>query len=104
MLIHAEECIYHGRKSNLVEFQILPVESPIGVSTNLNVVESKLQLEFLLVENPIKEIWVLPWGPKSIKLVDSPTAQNLDEETVLQALHAQTNNWALVKNNAAAEA
>ena len=26
------ECIY-GRKSNLVEFQILPVESPIGVST-----------------------------------------------------------------------
>ena len=23
----------HGRKSNLVEFQILPVESPIGVST-----------------------------------------------------------------------
>ena len=25
--------ICHGRKSNLVEFQILPVESPIGVST-----------------------------------------------------------------------
>ena len=24
----------HGRKSNLVEFQILPVESPIGVSTS----------------------------------------------------------------------
>ena len=35
-LIHALnviECICHGRKSNLVEFQILPVESPIGVST-----------------------------------------------------------------------
>ena len=26
-------CICHGRKSNLEEFQILPVESPIGVST-----------------------------------------------------------------------
>ena len=25
--------ICHGRKSNLVEFQILPVESPIGIST-----------------------------------------------------------------------
>ena len=33
-------CICHGRKSNLVEFQILPVESPIGVSTNINLVES----------------------------------------------------------------
>ena len=44
-------CICHGRKSNLVEFQILPVESPIGV--------------------------------------------RLNEETVLQALHAETNNWAV---------
>ena len=41
--------ICHGRKSNLVEFQILPVESPIGVSTsrksnstNINLVESPL--------------------------------------------------------------
>ena len=32
--------ICHGRKSNLVEFEILPVESPIGVSTNINLVES----------------------------------------------------------------
>ena len=37
-------CLCHGRKSNLVEFQILPVESPM------------------------KEIWLLPWGPKSNKL------------------------------------
>ena len=29
-------CICHGRKSNLVEFQILPVENP----TNINLVES----------------------------------------------------------------
>ena len=34
--------ICHGRKSNLVEFQILPVESPIGVSTNINLVESQI--------------------------------------------------------------
>ena len=39
-----------------------------------------------------------------MKLVDSPTAQNLEEETVLQALHAETNNWAVVTKNAAAEA
>ena len=26
--------ICHGRKSNLVEFQTLPLESPIGVSTS----------------------------------------------------------------------
>ena len=35
-------CIWHGRKSNLVEFQILLVESPIGVSTNINLVESPI--------------------------------------------------------------
>ena len=34
--------ICHGRKSNLVEFQILPVESPVGVSTNINLVESPI--------------------------------------------------------------
>ena len=34
--------IWHGRKFNLVEFQILPVESPIGVSTNINLVESPI--------------------------------------------------------------
>ena len=34
--------ICHGRKSNLVEFQILPVKSPIGVSTNINLVESPI--------------------------------------------------------------
>ena len=28
-----KQYIWHGRKSNLAEFQILPVESPIGVST-----------------------------------------------------------------------
>ena len=39
-----------------------------------------------------------------INLVDSPTAPNLDEETVLQALHAGTNNWAVVTKNTAAEA
>ena len=35
-------CICHGRKSNLVEFQILPEESPVGVSTNINLVESPI--------------------------------------------------------------
>ena len=34
--------IYHDRKSNLVEFQILLVESPIGVSTNIKFVESPI--------------------------------------------------------------
>ena len=34
--------ICHGRKSNLVEFQILPVESPIGVSTKINWVETPI--------------------------------------------------------------
>ena len=34
--------VCHGRKSNLVEFQILLVESPIGVSTNINLVESPI--------------------------------------------------------------
>ena len=60
--------ICHGRKSNLVEFQILPVESPIGVSTSI---ESPIGVStnINLVENPIKEIWVLPWGPNSNKLV-----------------------------------
>ena len=31
----AKQCLCHGRKSNLVEFQILLVESPIGVSTSI---------------------------------------------------------------------
>ena len=35
------EKICHGRRSN-PEFQILPVESPIGVSTNTNLVESTI--------------------------------------------------------------
>ena len=38
--------ICHGRKSNLVEFQIrlefLPVEISIGLSTNINLVESPI--------------------------------------------------------------
>ena len=34
--------ISHGRKSNLVEFEILPVESPIGVSTKINLVKSAI--------------------------------------------------------------
>ena len=29
-------------KLNLVEFQIIPVESPIGVSTKINLVESSI--------------------------------------------------------------
>ena len=29
-------CICHGRNFNLVEFEILPVESPTGVSTGRN--------------------------------------------------------------------
>ena len=35
LLLHYCDNLYicHGRKSNLVGFQILPVESPIGVST-----------------------------------------------------------------------
>ena len=37
--------IYYGvRKSNLVEFEILLVENPFGVSTNLNLVESPIGL------------------------------------------------------------
>ena len=44
--------ICHGRKSNLVEFQTLPVESPI------------------------EEIWVLLWGPKSNKLGMGGTSTN----------------------------
>ena len=40
--------ICHGRKSNLVEFQILPVESPVGVSTGrkfkINLVETPIGL------------------------------------------------------------
>ena len=35
-------CICHGRRSNLVEFQILPVESPTGISTKINLVESPI--------------------------------------------------------------
>ena len=38
------ECICHGRKSNLVEFQILQVESPIGLSTKINLVETPIGL------------------------------------------------------------
>ena len=34
--------ICRSRKSNLVEFQILPVESPIGVSANINLLESPI--------------------------------------------------------------
>ena len=36
--------ICHGRRSNLVEFQILPVESPIGLSTKINLVETPIGL------------------------------------------------------------
>ena len=41
-LLHVYIYIYicHGRKSNLVEFEILPAECPIGVSTKKNLVES----------------------------------------------------------------
>ena len=38
------ECICHGRKSNLVQFQILPVENPIGLSTKINLVETPIGL------------------------------------------------------------
>ena len=35
-LRHKIGCIYHGRNSNLVEFEILPIKNPIGVSTSRN--------------------------------------------------------------------
>ena len=98
MTIHIYTYKCHGRKSNLVEFQILGlstklninlVESPIGVSTGRKSNRGDLGIS-LGVRN-------------LINLVDSPTAQNLDEETILQALHAETNNWAVVTRNAAAE-
>ena len=41
----------HGRKSNLVEFQILPVESPIGVSSrksNLRLSSSPFCLRYYM--------------------------------------------------------
>ena len=66
------------------------VESPIGVSTGRK-------------SNP-GDLGYCPGVRNLINLVDSPTAQNLEEETVLQALHAETNNWAVVTRNAAAEA
>ena len=40
--LNTHTCICHGIKSNLVEFQILPVESPIGISTNINLVKSPI--------------------------------------------------------------
>ena len=42
--------VCHGRKSNLVEFQILPVESPIGVSTGR---KSNWNLPDILVINTL---------------------------------------------------
>ena len=43
--------------------------------------------------------WVLPWGPKCNKVCrySNLDIETLDELTVLQALHAQT-NWAVVEN------
>ena len=43
--------ICHGRKSNLVKFQILPVENPIGVSTSRKSIG--LSTNINLVESPI---------------------------------------------------
>ena len=37
-------CVCHGRKSNLVEVQILPIENPVGVSTMLSLVESSIRV------------------------------------------------------------
>ena len=59
--------ICHGTKSNLVEFQIVQVQSPVGVSSKIYTWKT-VELEFLLIESPMYEIWVLPWGPKSDEL------------------------------------
>ena len=84
----------HGRK---VEFEIQPVESPIGVLS----VESPIghSAKINLVESSIYEIWVFSSGPKSNEVgryfyLDAKT---LDEVIVLQALDAGT-NWAVVTN------
>ena len=59
-------CICHGKKSNIVEFQILQVESPIGVSTGrkINLVETPIglstgtryPLHFLRVQRNVKDM------------------------------------------------
>ena len=73
----------------MLEFQILLVESPIAVSTNTNLVDSP--------------IGVFTGRKSNQGDLDSPTAHNLDEETVLQDLHAETNNRAVVTENGAAQ-
>ena len=40
---------HHGKKSNLVECQILPVESPTGVFTNFSFVESLIGVSSITI-------------------------------------------------------
>ena len=58
--------ICHDRKSNLVEFQMLPAESSIGVSTNINLVESSIGFSASR-KSSLGDLG-MPWGPKSNKL------------------------------------
>ena len=55
-LLVSHVCICHGRKSNLVEFQILLVKSPIGflqakslirISTKINLVDSPVGVSYI---------------------------------------------------------
>ena len=39
VILDGSKYICHGRKFNLVEFQILPVETPIGLSTKIKLIE-----------------------------------------------------------------
>ena len=71
-------CVCHGRKSNLVEFQILPVDSlvrvstsrkfksPIGLSTMTKLVESPIGVSTSRKSN-LGDLGVWPLGPKSDK-------------------------------------
>ena len=103
---HTEQYICHGRKSNLVEFPILTVESPIGVSTSRKLIG--LSTKINLVESPIgvsmdrkSNLGHLGIALGSEIYKDSSyfnlDPKTLDEVMVLQALDAGT-NWAVVTN------
>ena len=71
-------CVCHGRKSNLVEFQILPVDSlvrvstsrkfnsPIGLSTMTKLVGSPIGVSTSRKSN-LGDLGVWPLGPKADK-------------------------------------
>ena len=80
--------ICHGRKSNLVEFQILPVESPIGVSTSRNsrtiyqVVGLSTKINF--VESPIGVFIGRKSNLEDLGIAWSPKSNNLDRYSILE--------------------